>query len=101
MNNQAKIVSAIYSAIDSINDQLPPERKLRKDAATPLAGVNGLDSLELVNLIVTTEDRVTEAFGQSISLADSANSDGGQTAFRTVGTLAEHISVLLQGENRS
>jgi acyl carrier protein len=100
MNNDEKVIAAIYGAIDSVNEQLPSERKLKKDPSTPLAGVGGLDSIELVNLIVATEDKVAEATGRNISLADTASGNDANV-LQSVGTLAQHISAQLKGASAS
>jgi hypothetical protein len=99
MNNREQILSAIYSALDSINEQREPENRLPKEISAPLSGSGGLDSIELVNLIVATEDSIATTLGQSISLADAFSGESGAGALETVGTFAHHISNLLDGGN--
>lgn len=99
MNKDEQILGAIYIALDSVNDQRDPANRLAHAPSTPLSGPGGLDSIELVNLIVATEDRISATLGQGISLADAISSETDHGALQTVGSLAQHISSLLDGAN--
>ena len=98
MVDNEKVIQAIFDAIDEINEQYAEEQqRLTKLADTVLFGESGkLDSLGLVNLIVATEQRLEELFDVSLTLADEKAMSQKNSPFRTVGTLAEYISKLLE-----
>lgn len=63
--------SAIYGAIDQVNEQLPPEKKLIKSADTALIGESsGIDSLTLISFVVALEQSIEAEYGHLISLTD-------------------------------
>ena len=97
MSETEKVASAIFRAIDDLNDQFPSERRLEKELDTVLYGKSGrLDSLGLVNLIVAIEERVGDELGESVTLADEKALSQRDSPFRTVGTLVEYIGRLLK-----
>lgn len=99
MGVNGTVIVAIYSAIDEINKMLPEDQKLGGKLESALYGESGkLDSLGLVNLIVTTEQKVEEYFGVSIVLADEKTLSKKDSPFRTIGTLVNHISMILEGK---
>ena len=66
------VLELVYSAIDELNQQLPPAKRVAKSEATPLTGSSGaLDSLGFLNLIVIVEDKVNAAHNSAIALASS------------------------------
>jgi acyl carrier protein len=96
MDKREKVLQAIYGAVDELNDTLPAERKLAKTPETVLFGKGGkLDSLGLVNLIVATEQRIEEAFGVAVTLADERAMSQQHSPFRTIGSLADYAITLL------
>jgi len=101
MIEKNKITQAIFQAIDEINQQLPAERRLDKSVDTVLFGETGkLDSLGLVNLIVMTEENVEDEFDIIVNIADQRAMSQRNSPFRTVATLTDYISILLQ-ENQN
>lgn len=97
MNDEVRIREAVYQAIDELNDILPPQRQLKKSPETVLYDTGGrLDSLELVNLIVTTEQNIEDEFGLPLTLADERAMSQRNSPFRTVGSFLQYISLLLQ-----
>lgn len=86
------VLPLVYSAIDELNQQLPPAKRVAKSEATALTGSSGaLDSLGFLNLIVIVEDKVNAAHGSAIALASSMM-ESGQPPPRTVGELAALVS---------
>ncbi|MBT6295730.1 MAG: hypothetical protein HOJ14_04130, partial [Nitrospina sp.] len=64
MTELEKILNCIYEAVDEVNEQLPDGQKLEKSPDTVLFGESGkLESIDLVNVLVATEDSVEEEFG--------------------------------------
>ena len=98
MKANAKVLDLIYEAIDEINQQLPPGRAMVKSPETVLFGKGAqLDSLGLVNLVVGTEQRLSDTFGVALTLANEKAFSMKQSPFRTVGSLADYVTGLLKG----
>lgn len=96
MKGEDQILNSVFRAIDELNDMLPAIKRLEKTPDTVLYDSNGrLDSLELVNLIVATEQNVEDAFGVTVTLADERAMSQQKSPFRTVATLVDYISMLL------
>ena len=82
----------VYETIDVVNRQLPAARRLRKGPDTVLVGVAGsLDSLGIVNFIVTLEEKVGEVLGAPIQLLDDTMLVEESSPFRTVATLTSYL----------
>jgi acyl carrier protein len=96
MNDPENIVAAIYRAVDWINGELPPDRQLIKAPETRLVGSQSvLDSMHLVNLIVTIEREVEDSFGVALTLADERALSMNASPFRSIQSLADYIGILL------
>lgn len=92
-----EIINLIYESIDEINEQ--NEISISKEPSARLFGKESdLDSLGLVNLIVSIEESVNESFDTSISIADEKAMSQKHSPFRTVDTLAEYIVLLINEE---
>ena len=66
-----KIQQIIYEVIDENNDQQPDDLQLAKELDTPLYGGEGnLDSLGLVNVVVSIEQKIKAEFGKTVTVAD-------------------------------
>jgi acyl carrier protein len=89
MNTREKVLAAIYDAVEEVNDLLPPESVLAKDAKEVLMGKGRkLDSLQLVQLIV------------AVTLADERAMSQNSSPFRTIGTLADYATSLVEAPVR-
>ncbi|MFD2670598.1 hypothetical protein [Marinicrinis sediminis] len=98
MDRKANISELVYAAIEELNAQWPDEKKLACTRDTVLFGGNeGLDSLELVHLIVTVEMKVEEETQQTITLADEKAMSLRNSPFRSIGTLIDYIADTLEG----
>ena len=80
----------ICAAIDELNAQIadegPDARLIEKAEATRLFGSDdGMDSLQLVNLIVAIENHIQDATGQSVVLMDESTMGLDNNPFETVG----------------
>ena len=92
-----KILQLIFDSIDELNEQLPNEMQLMKSTKTVLFGSTGqLDSLGLVNLLVIIEQNIEEEFDVSITIADERAMSQKHSPFKTIGTLADYIDMLLK-----
>jgi len=86
----------IYPALEDIKGSLGSDVNLKKSSDTPLFGSDSmLDSLGLVTFIVAVEERITDIADRSITLADEKAFSQARSPFRTIGTLAEYISMRL------
>jgi len=96
MNNK-KVQKAIFSAVEEINTQLTHEEKLEINEDSVLYGSKGkLDSLGLINLIVTVEQNIEDDFDITITLADERAMSQEHSPFRTIKTLTDYIEILLE-----
>ncbi len=92
------VITEIYKSIDEVNEtsgiilSKEPETKL-------FGGDSNIDSLGLVNLIVSVESNINETFNLSISLADEKAMSQKHSPFRTVETLADYIVLLINEES--
>lgn len=92
-----KVLNAILASIDEINVNVPEEGQLSKSQDTVLFGSGGkLDSLGLVNFILTVEDKIEEEFGERITLATESALSQKSSPFANVRMLATHIDLLLK-----
>ena len=93
---QKKIIDLIFDTIDKFNNEYSDELQLEKSSHTALLGQGSkLDSLGLINLIVAVEQNVEDEFGISITLADERAMSQEVSPFRTVGSLADYIEIIL------
>ena len=100
MADQEKLVQAIFAAVDELNDQLPKGVRVAKSLDTPLYGKNGnLESIDLVNLIFEVEEKVKDAFGVSITIANERAMSMQNSPFITLGTLTNYVSELIQNHD--
>ena len=92
-----KIQQSIYNSIDSLNAQLPNEGHIEKSNNTALFGSGSkLDSLGLINLIVTVEQNIEDEFDVTITLADEKAMSQKHSPFRTIGSLIDYTQILLE-----
>ena len=91
------IIDVLYLAIDELNQGLAPDARIDKSPQTPLFGDGAsLDSLGLVNLVLTAEQKLSVAFDTQLTLAQSLLSEEGANPPATVGALADFITALLE-----
>ena len=95
MNN--KITHIILAIIKDMNEELEEKIHIINEIDTPLYGSKGqLDSLGLINLIVAVEQNIEDEFEVSVTLADERAMSQKHSPFRTVGSLADYIGMLLE-----
>ncbi len=99
MNENQKVIEAVFRAIDELNQTLPADQKVSKSQDTELSGPTGmLDSLGLVNLVVETEQQIEDTFGVLVNLANERAMSAESSPFKTVGSLVQYIASLLEDE---
>ncbi len=97
MPESKKILELIFEAVGELNERLPEKEWLEKSKDTPLTGKSAkLDSLKLVSLIVATEQKVQEEFNATVTIANERILDQKESPLRTIETLADFISMLVQ-----
>lgn len=97
MTGNEKIVQAIMASIDEVNEQLPKEEKMEKSDDSVLFGNGGtLDSLGLVSLITTLEQKIEEQFGITATLLEDIADLENDNPFETVQTLANYTASILE-----
>jgi acyl carrier protein len=100
MSNEVE--KLVFETIDEINDGLNPSEKIDKSVDTVLVGRGGqLDSLGLVQLIVSVEQKVNHIFNLSISMVDDKAFSQNYSPFRTIGTLVDFVAGKITDENNS
>jgi D-alanine--poly(phosphoribitol) ligase subunit 2 len=99
MKKRKTIENVVINTVREINEQLPQEQQLGQSTETVLYGKNGkLDSLGLVNLLVIIEQNIEDEFDVSITIADERAMSQKHSPFRTIGSLADYIEMLLKQE---
>jgi len=93
------VESTVLEAVRLNNELLPKDRQLPVTLDTPLMGKGAvIDSLALVNLIVSVEQAVADAFGREITIASERAMSRKTSPFRTTGSLVEFVVELLSEE---
>jgi D-alanine--poly(phosphoribitol) ligase subunit 2 len=94
-----QIIKLIYASIDEVNSQNEDDKQLSKTETTVIFGKGStLDSLGLVNLIVSLEQAVNDEFEVEITLADERAMSQENSPFKTVTSLADYIISLVEAE---
>jgi len=94
-NTKDDILKVIYSVISDEDYRF----RITSLLNTPLVGRGAtLDSLTFVSFIVAVEQKVGDAFGQKITLANSRAFSQEKNPFETLATLADYIEEYLANE---
>ena len=94
MIKKNKIIEIIFQSIEDINKENDIE--ITKDVNTKLFGSDSeLDSILLVNLIVSIEENIETLSGEYIPIADERAFSLEVSPFKTIETLSKHIEILL------
>jgi len=96
-DNHASFVVLVLAAADELNPSLEEPVDVARGADAPLYGDDGpLDSLALVTLTSTVEQRLEDELGIVVTLTDERAFSQARSPFRTVGALAEFAASLLE-----
>lgn len=94
--------TCVLQAVKELNDQLPPEQQIEESPRAKLFGREApLDSIGLVNLIVTVEEQLSDELDLDVTLANEKAMSRRTSPFQSVETLIEFIEELVregQGE---
>lgn len=89
------ITAHIIACVRAELSRRHPDQPSAVDVDTVLVGPEAvLDSLGLVTFAVSLEQRLADATGVSLIVADEQEMTRRNSPFRTVGTLAQHLSSL-------
>ena len=95
-----RITTAVFAAIDDLNEQLPAGVHVEKSLDSPLYGSSGkLESLDFVTLIMEVEEKINAEFGTDITIADENLLSKEKSPFSTLGTLTEYLQELLKEQS--
>ena len=97
--DRASAITAIYNAIDELNPQLEDDRQLTKTEDTLIYGEGApLDSLGLVNLIMSVEQHIMMASGTEVLLASETAMSRKRSPYRSVASLADYAVEVSSGK---
>jgi len=95
MENQIKEI--LFKSVEEINKTLDEDQQLELSTETVLLGKDGnIDSITLVNLIVTIEESIEDELNVEITLADEKALSQKESPFRTIGTLIDYIAQVVK-----
>ena len=95
--NRENVLQVMFAVIDEVNETSTPDQQLEKSIETHLFGNDGkLDSIGLVNLIVSLEQGIADEFGLAVTLADEKAFSQKMSPFRTVDSLTDYVMERLQ-----
>ncbi len=94
------VLRFIYEAIDETNEMLDEDHQIVKHLDTKLYGSGShLDSIELVNLIVSVEQKIEEFYQKEITLADERIMQMNQNPFSTIARFVDYVETII-AENK-
>ena len=97
-DNKQNVLQLIHGAVDEINEILSEDRRLEKTSETVLLGETGrLDSLGLINFIVTVETRAEKTLGLKLNLGEAMPDP--DSPLSTLGSLTDFILNQREGES--
>lgn len=95
MPSKDEVLAIIYTAMDSLNDELPEGGKIPLAPDTRLFGADAtIDSLSLVSVIVDVEMEASEQLGFAVVLTDDRAIGEEVSPFTDPDALADYILVL-------
>lgn len=88
-----EIEGLIFEVIDDVNELLPPEDKLEKSTQTVIVGDEGrLDSLGVINFLVSLEEKVAASTGQTVALMSDELFSQESGVLHTVSSIQQYIT---------
>ena len=97
MINTEKVTQSVFDAIDELNGQFPKEERIDKSIDSALFGGEGtLDSLGLISLVTTVEQKIEEDFGITVTLLDDIDVLEDENPFETIKTITDYIASILE-----
>jgi acyl carrier protein len=95
-----EVEKLVLETLDEINEGLEEPEKIDRSINTILVGHGGqIDSLGLVQLIVSVEQKVNDNFNVEVSIVDDKAFSQNHSPFRTVGTLIDFVTGKIDENN--
>ena len=94
MSNRDSVRTAVYRAVNSVNELLPPQQALPAEDATVLVGPDAmLDSMGFVNFIVALEEELERELRRTFAVSDlmAMQAQRSDAAF-TIGDIIDVVS---------
>lgn len=91
-----RILEIVFAALRELQQEgsIAADASLTRDMRL-FGPKSALDSLGLVNLIASVEEKITASFGKNLVLADEQAMSQTRSPFRTVDAFTDHIEKLL------
>jgi hypothetical protein len=87
------IEKLIHETIDEINEQTPADRRIEKSSQAVIVGTGStLDSLGIINFLISLEAKVAVLTGTSVSLLNDDTLNDPNGPLRTVESIEKFIS---------
>lgn len=97
-----QIGACVLAAIDTLNPQLEADRQIERSLTARLFGREApLDSLGLVNLIVTVEEQLSDDLDLTITLANEKAMSRRTSPFRSADVLIDFIVEMISDEAKA
>jgi hypothetical protein len=88
----SEIERLIHETIDEINQQTPPNRRIAKSAESVIVGAGSpLDSLGIINFLVSLEARISASTGRSVALLNDEVLNDPDGPLRTIESIQRFI----------
>ncbi|MCD6048470.1 MAG: hypothetical protein K0S08_2117 [Gammaproteobacteria bacterium] len=92
-----EILNIVTDSVKQTNQLLKNKAPIEQGENCPLFGSNGyLDSMSLVSLVVSVEEKIEKQFNTPLILADEKAMSQKRSPFATVGTLTTYIEELMR-----
>lgn len=94
MSDLQRIRTAVYRAVNTVNELLPPQQALPAEDATVLVGPDAmLDSMGFVNFIVALEEELERELSRTFVVSDLMAIDAQRSdAAFTIGDIIDVVS---------
>ena len=101
-NNELKkiVISSLHDILSEQDEKGGIPIKDFSESTHLIGPRSFLDSLTLVSVIVDIEQKVNDEYRVSISVADERAMSQDKSPFRTIGTLAEYVQLLIKEQKQ-
>jgi acyl carrier protein len=96
---RSQIEELVFASLDDLNQMLPEESQVRRDASVRLIGKGAaIDSMGLVSLIVGIEERLVDQYGIAVTLVDDRAMSQERSPFLTLATLTDFVVEIVDSD---
>ena len=98
--NRTELVKVIAGCLKELSPAMKGAADMGEE--TPVFGQRGpLDSMQLVTFLMELEQQINDRCGTMISIADDRALSQQRSPFRSVGTLADYVDMLLTEQQQT